>query len=228
MEVDEATKKKLSKLADEALTRAETLKSKENSEPKPVTKSFSNIQLDADSTNFSPSLDSDTHQSYSISESQKGLIVVGQSNYTKEEINVLRQTSQINNNEYLPFLSIDLKERFAFPLPFTDKNGFLPLSDKQRRNLAKWARLEDLCQNPSIIKEIDSFSIKQTLVSDCSFIASLTVASLYEKRFKKKIITIIIFPQNSQQEPVYNPCGKYMVRLHINGLDRKVCNHSNN
>ena len=41
------------------------------------------------------------------------------SNYSEEEKKVLATTSMINGREYVPFMSVDLRERFAFPVPFT-------------------------------------------------------------------------------------------------------------
>ncbi|XP_077555950.1 calpain-7-like isoform X2 [Haemaphysalis longicornis] len=150
------------------------------------------------------------------------LRVSGSDGYTRDEIDVLRKMSLINGREYVPFLETDKRDRFAFKLPFSDPDGKLSLSPKQRASFSHWARLEELSADPKIIEVVDCFSIRQTVVSDCSFVASLAVSGLYEKRFKKKIITSIIFPQNRQGQPVYNPCGKYTVKLNINGVPRKV------
>ncbi|KAI0214801.1 Calpain-7 [Lamellibrachia satsuma] len=146
----------------------------------------------------------------------------GGGGYTREEIQVLRTTSMINGREYVPFMLVDMRERFAYPVPFSDKNGKLTLSAKQRSNFGRWMRPDELTSSPQMIIIVSSFSIKQTIVTDCSFVASLAIAAQYERRFHKKLITSIVFPQNKKGHPVYNPCGKYMVKLNINGVPRKV------
>lgn len=169
----------------------------------------------------------------------------GATNYSAEEIRVLEHGSHINSLIIVPFMSIDLKERFIYPLPFTDSDGLLALAPKQRADLVQWLRLSEISDDPKMVANatIDYFSIKQTVVSDCSFVASLAVAALYEKRFGKKLITSILYPRNSAGRPIFNPSGKYSVKLHINGVPRKIivddylpigkykqllCSHSNN
>uniref|UniRef100_A0A8D3E1C6 Calpain 7 n=1 Tax=Scophthalmus maximus TaxID=52904 RepID=A0A8D3E1C6_SCOMX len=122
--------------------------------------------------------------------------------YTSEEIEVLRSTSTINGIAYVPFMSVDLKERFAFPVPLTDKTGKLALSPKQKAIFSRWVRPDEICNNPTMIMSVSSFSIKQV-------------------RGQHPCV-LIIYPQNRRGEPEYNPCGKYMVKLHINGVPRKV------
>lgn len=147
-----------------------------------------------------------------------------QTTYTDEEKRVLLHSSTINNNEFVPFMNIDLKERFQYSIPFSDKDGYLSLSPKQKRDFHRWVRPEDICSEPCIIvgNHPDYYSIKQTIVSDCSFVASLAVSASYEKKFGKKVVTATIYPKNKANRPIYNPFGKYMIKLHLNGITRKI------
>lgn len=43
------------------------------------------------------------------------------SGYTEEEKRVLNHTSNINANIFVPFMDVDLKDRFVYPIPFNDK-----------------------------------------------------------------------------------------------------------
>ena len=145
------------------------------------------------------------------------------SGYSEEEIKVLKVTSTVNGREYLPFIQSDLiREKFAFPVAWSDPGGKLSLSPKQRQRLRSWCRPDEFIPSPKMIVLVSELSVKQTVVSDCSFVASIAIAAQYEKRYNKKLVTSIIYPQNKAGDPVYNPCGKYMVKLHINGVLRKV------
>nr|CAI5847065.1 unnamed protein product [Callosobruchus analis] len=152
------------------------------------------------------------------------LQVSGQDTYSEEEKKVLLHTSRINKREYVPFMSVDLSEKFQYAIPFTDKDGPLALVEKQRRDFYKFARPEELCSDPCIVsgQYPNYLSIKQTIISDCSFVASLAVSANYEKKFGRKLVTAIIYPQTRDKKPLYNPFGKYMIKLHINGVARKV------
>jgi len=77
---------------------------------------------------------------------------------------------------------------------------------------------------PDIATQINGFEVMQKSVSDCSVLSSLAVAAHYEMKnqWKKKLISNNIFPQDSTGNPVYNPAGKYVVKLFINGCWRGV------
>lgn len=143
--------------------------------------------------------------------------------FTKEELDVLSTTSNINNKLYVPFHSYDKVNEFKGQhVKFTDPDGKIGLTQKQRLKLKSWKRVSELYEKPTIIYSIDCHTIKQTVISDCSFISSLSIAALYEKRFKKQLVTSIIHPQDANGKPIYNPSGKYMIKFHINGVWRKV------
>ena len=121
-----------------------------------------------------------------------------QAKLSEHELAVLRRGSKINGLDYVPFFNIDLKERFAFQSPFVDKHGPLKLAPKQQAHFARWARPDEIMSEPKMIMALSYFAIKQDLISDCSFVASLAVSVQYEKKFNKRLITSIIYPQNKQ------------------------------
>jgi calpain-7 len=73
-----------------------------------------------------------------------------------------------------------------------------------------------------MILSINPYSIKQQYVTDCSFIASLCICAAFQKRFGKRLITSIIYPQDKEGTPIYNPEGKYIIKLWLNGVARQV------
>ena len=100
----------------------------------------------------------------------------------------------------------ELTEPFTFPLPWSDPDGALTMSAKQQRKLVGMKRFSDVLrakglssESCAMIKAITPYSITQDTISDCSFVASLCIASAFEKRFRKQLITRIIFPQASAE-----------------------------
>ena len=75
-------------------------------------------------------------------------------------------------------------------------------SAAEQRKLVDMKRFSDVMRARGLpadacamIKSITPYSITQDTISDCSFVASLCIASAFERRFKKQLITRIIYPQ---------------------------------
>ncbi|KAF6208826.1 hypothetical protein GE061_014567 [Apolygus lucorum] len=205
---------KLDNIMKEAVARVDHLKMKEKNM---LTQKGAQVVTPKNALNI-------PHEEHEVV-NDTNLKLSGKATLTEKEKKVILITSKINNLEFVPFMTVDYSEKFDYrPQRFTDRDGYLRLSPKQQENFHKWARPDELCDAPKMVAGtfIDCFSIKQTVISDCSFVASLSVAALYEKRFGRRLISNIIFPRKKNKEPYYNPSGKYMIKFHLNGIKRKV------
>jgi hypothetical protein len=105
----------------------------------------------------------------------------------------------------------DLSENFQLSNDSCSSNtsslfseALLPLSPAQVKAFGGWRRPHEVFSGGevSVIKLISPANIKQTLVTDCSFVSSLAVCAWYERKFGKRLISKIIFPQTPQGQPL--------------------------
>ena len=115
---------------------------------------------------------------------------------TDAEKRVVATSSRINGRIYLPWLgSLEAGERFTTSKPYVDPDGLLQLSAKQHKHLKGWARPSEFMGGtsgePTMIKLISPYTIRQELVTDCSFVSSLCIAASYERRSGKQVRVLL-------------------------------------
>ena len=61
-------------------------------------------------------------------------------------------------------------------------------------------------------------------MGDCSVLSSLAVAAHLEFKsgYKKKLISWLIYPQDTLGNTMYNTTGQYVVKLFVNGAWRAI------
>jgi len=77
---------------------------------------------------------------------------------------------------------------------------------------------------PDVATGITGYEIMQRKIGDCSVLSSLAVSAHFELKmqYKKRIISCQLYPQDQMGYPIYNPCGKYIVKMFINGVWRAI------
>jgi len=150
------------------------------------------------------------------------VIKVGPAGLTTAEIKVLHASSNINGRIFLPWMDEDSTANYKTSKPFDDPDGRIPLASSQKPHFKRWARVSEIFAVPTVGQKINTNHLKQSLIADCSFIGSLALTLHYEYRFKKRLVKNMIYPQDHNGNPIFNPSGQYAVKLFLNGIWRKV------
>lgn len=135
------------------------------------------------------------------------------------ELSIVRRTSTINGNVFLPWMD---KDAMDFDTkPFQDNFDYHLKPEFIKRGCCFVSPFE-LSSDPTVISyPLDPFVVKQHSVADCTIVSSIISCANHEVRFKKPLITGILHPQRNGR-PLFNPAGKYIVKLVFNGIPRKV------
>jgi len=92
---------------------------------------------------------------------QNSTINTNNTDLTPQELEILRISSYVNNQKYLPWLNMDMYERFSYPNLFIDPDGLLELSLEQKVQFGGWKRPSQIMTDPQMIYYISSNSIIQ-------------------------------------------------------------------
>lgn len=107
-------------------------------------------------------------------------------------------------------------------------NDFNPhLSPAQIEQLVCWRRISELSQGSACITTAMKSKgtcrvIQSHWISNCSLVSSLSIMMQRSGRKDKTLAINNLFPQNRFGQAVYNPQGKYTVKLFWNGSFRSV------
>lgn len=132
---------------------------------------------------------------------------------------------------FLYFIELALIYSIFELVMFVDAEGLPGLTPAQRHCLVKWERLSGIYSiNTSAIEprqianSINGFEVMENSVGDPSIAACLAVAANFEyvQNYQFKMISSSIYPQDENGNPIFSPCGKYIVKLYINGQWRAV------
>ena len=142
---------------------------------------------------------------------------------TPEEIQILKEVSFVNNNEFKPYIpNEEQNTNFRTVSQYKD-NYKMPLSDSMKKIPGLfWQHIPNLYTDPVIFhKNLSAASLKQGSIGDCSLICSIAVSADYEfRRFPSNsppLLSKLIYPTNPTSTN-----GKYLIVLHFNGCRRKV------
>lgn len=129
-------------------------------------------------------------------------------------------SSNMGKYTILPWNSDPCDEEFSGD-DFTDSDGQLAIGHDQQRLFTSWRRAVEALGGEPLMSNEGAEHLYQDRLQDCSVVASLLSIVHWERRTGKRIVANRLYPTTGEV-PVVAPNGRYMVKLFVNGTDRKV------
>lgn len=138
-----------------------------------------------------------------------------------EQTKILKNSSKIGEVTVDPFSEYELyNTRFDID-EFKDDFDYNNIKDLVGKGV--WRRPQEFYSViPEVVRDFLSPSVKQMEMGDCSNIAPVMAITNHMALFGTKYLKDMIYPQNKDGWPIYNPYGKYVIKLYINGCFRFV------
>ncbi|KAI9167312.1 Calpain-like protease palB/cpr-8 [Paramyrothecium foliicola] len=144
---------------------------------------------------------------------------------------ILTRSSRLHGNDFPPWTRLPADTEFQLQPgvePFLDK-AIYALSSAQAANFAGWTRPGELFFGHGDVADEETFMASaaecdfvQDVTTDCSVVASLS-AAVNILTGRHEVLSSIIYPfDKSKGRPKLSASGKYILRMHFNGCDRRV------
>ncbi|KAA6357263.1 MAG: hypothetical protein EZS28_047210 [Streblomastix strix] len=154
--------------------------------------------------------------------------------YSKEELNILSKSSYIYGVYYAPWVQQDEKTYTSASLQrklveskigggimilnIKQKSGHVALLPPQLFLPAQRFQIG----NVSMFNQRECTDVRQTVVGDCSLVSSLALLLQLESRCGMRLLTKTIFAVDSGTNGQTSNSGQYKVRLLVNGIWRCI------
>ncbi|CCG80901.1 Calpain-like protease PalBory [Taphrina deformans PYCC 5710] len=140
---------------------------------------------------------------------------------TKKEQMILLTSSKIDDRVFPVWNDASIASHLAINEPYADPAPLFGTDKDFVRGYERLSKVSDELTMSDTDMVLHT-SLAQSVVNDCSLVVSLIVASQWTSRFRTRLLTSLLYPQNEQTEPVLSTQGKYMMRVELNGTTRQV------
>lgn len=140
---------------------------------------------------------------------------------SKKEQVILLKASKFDDRVFPIWNEDNVATHLDITQHYTDP---VAIFEKQSDTIGSYVRLPESVPGATMTNTdlIIHSTLSQKVLNDCSVVASLIVSSQWSSRFRTRLITSRLYPQDANRAPLTSRSGKYMMKVFLNGTERQV------